>query len=154
MTALELLRRLVELESPTSDSERLSHIGLFIAAELESLGGRVEFRGRPLLARMGNGRAPAAPPAPLDTGLPHGRRAGVSAIEELAHQVTAVHAFADEGAGVRTNVGQVGGGTGDNVVAADAWARIDARAWTAEAQARLEAAIYGLEPKVDGSVIE
>src|SRR5207247_10039029 len=66
----------------------------------------------------------------------NGWRAGVSAIEELAHQVTAVHAFADEGAGVRTNVGQGGGGTGDNVVAADAWARIDARAWTSEAQAR------------------
>ena len=58
----------------------------------------------------------------------NGWRAGVSAIEELAQQVTAVHALADEAAGVRTNVGQVGGGTGDNVVAADAWARIDARA--------------------------
>ena len=262
MTALELLRRLVELESPTSDSERLSHIGLFIAAELESLGGRVEFRGRHLVARMGNGGPPLVLAAHMDTvwptgtlmqmpfrvnggyahgpgaldmkagivtaieavrragssggpvcilvtadeeiGSPTGRpvveelsrvaravlvleppvrdgtittsrsglaryqlrirgraahagngwRAGVSAIEELAHQVTVVHALADEAAGVRTNVGQVGGGTGDNVVAADAWARIDARAWTAGAQARLEAAIYGLEPKVDGSVIE
>ena len=84
----------------------------------------------------------------------NGWRAGVSAIEELAHQVAAVHALADEAAGVRTNVGQVGGGTGDNVVAAEAWARIDARAWTAAAQARLEAAIYGLEPRVDGSTIE
>jgi glutamate carboxypeptidase len=84
----------------------------------------------------------------------NGWRAGVSAIEELAHQVAAVHALADEAAGVRTNVGQVGGGTGDNVVAAEAWARIDARAWTAEAQARLEAAIYGLSPRVDGSAIE
>ena len=76
----------------------------------------------------------------------------MSAIEELAHQVAAVHALADEAAGMRTNVGQVGGGTGDNVVAAEAWARIDARAWTAEAQARLEAAIYGLEPQLDGAV--
>ena len=84
----------------------------------------------------------------------NGWRAGVSAIEELAHQVTAVHALADEAAGVRTNVGQVGGGTGDNVVAAEAWARIDARAWTADAQARLEAAIYGLVPRLDGSAIE
>ena len=62
-----------------------------------------------------------------------------------------MHALADEAAGVRTNVGQVGGGTGDNVVAAEAWARIDARAWTADAQARLEAAIYGLVPQLDGS---
>ena len=84
----------------------------------------------------------------------NGWRAGVSAIEELAHQVAAVHALADEAAGMRTNVGQVGGGTGDNVVAAEAWARIDARAWTAQAQARLEAAIYGLEPRVEGATIE
>jgi glutamate carboxypeptidase len=262
MTALELLRRLIELESPTSDDERLSHIGHFIAAELESLGGRVEFRGRHLIARFGEGgralvvaahmdtvwpagtlmRMPfrvdggfaygpgaldmkagivtaieavrrAGPPAgPVcvlvtadeEIGSPGGRpvvealarearavlvleppvrdgtittsrsglaryqlriqgraahagngwRAGVSAIEELAHQVAAVHALADEAAGVRTNVGQVGGGTGDNVVAAEAWARIDARAWTADAQARLEAAIYGLEPRLAGAEIE
>jgi len=262
MTALELLHRLVELESPTSDDERLSHIGRFIAAELESLGGRVEFRGRHLLARYGDGGPPLLLAAHMDTvwptgtlmqmpfrvdggfahgpgaldmkagivtaieavrragtpagpvcvlvtadeeiGSPTGRpvvealarearavlvleppvrdgtittsrsglaryqlhirgraahagngwRAGVSAIEELAHQVAAVHALADEAAGVRTNVGQVGGGTGDNVVAAEAWARIDARAWTADAQARLEAAIYGLVPRLDGSAIE
>ena len=262
MTALELLRRLVELESPTSDDERLMHIGRFIAAELESLGGRLDFRGRHLVARYGNGGpplvlavhmdtvwpngtlmrmpfrvdggyahgpgvldmkagivtaieavrragSPAGPVAVLVTadeeiGSPTGRpvveelarearavlvleppvrdgtittsrsglaryqlhirgraahagngwRAGVSAIEELAQQVAAVHALADESAGVRTNVGQVGGGTGDNVVAAEAWARIDARAWTAQAQARLEAAIYGLTPRVEGSVIE
>jgi glutamate carboxypeptidase len=262
MTALELLRRLVELESPTSDDERLMHIGRFIAAELESLGGRLEFRGRHLVARYGDGGpplvlavhmdtvwptgtlmqmpfrvdggyahgpgaldmkagivtaieavrragSPAGPVAVVGTadeeiGSPTGRpvvedqarearavlvleppvrdgtittsrsglaryqlrirgraahagngwKAGVSAIEELAQQVAAVHALADEAAGVRTNVGQVGGGTGDNVVAAEAWARIDARAWTAQAQARLEAALYGLTPRVEGSVIE
>ncbi len=263
MTALELLHRLVELESPTSDAERLSHIGRFIAAELESLGGRVEFRGQPSGVADGRRRAAARPRGPHGhrvadghadadavpgrgrlcprprrarhegrdrhghRGRPpgglagragvrphHGRRgdrepdraarssrswrarrgpcscssrrsatarsrrraraspatsfasaaapptpgngwrAGVSAIEELAHQVAAVHALADEAAGIRTNVGQVGGGTGDNVVAAEAWARIDARAWTAQAQARLEAAIYGLEPRLDGATIE
>ena len=231
MTALELLQRLVELESPTSDAERLSHIGLFIAAELESRGGRVEFRGSHLVSRMGDGGPPLVLAAHMDTVWPtgtirragspagpvcvlitadeeigspsgrpiveelarearavlvleppvrdgtittsrsglaryqlriHGRaahagngwRSGVSAIEELAHQVAAVHALADEAAGIRTNVGQVGGGTGDNVVAAEAWARIDARAWTAQAQARLEAAIYGLEPRVQGATIE
>ena len=258
MTAVELLQRLVELESPTSDAERLSHIGLFIAAELESLGGRVEFRGStwcrgwatadrrlssrahmdtvwptgtlmqmPFRVEGGYAHGPGAldmkagivtaieavrragsPAGPVcvlitadeEIGSPTGRpiveelarearavlvleppvrdgtittsrsglaryqlrirgraahagngwRAGVSAIEELAHQVAAVHGLADEAAGIRTNVGQVGGGTGDNVVAAEAWARIDARAWTAEAQARLEAAIYGLEPRLEG----
>ena len=73
MTALELLHRLVELESPTSDSERLSHIGLFIAAELDSLGGRVEFRGRHLLARYGDGGPPLVLAAHMDTVWPTGR---------------------------------------------------------------------------------
>jgi len=72
MTALELLHRLVELESPTSDDERLSHIGRFIAAELESLGGRVEFRGRHLLARYGDGGPPLVLAAHMDTVWPTG----------------------------------------------------------------------------------
>jgi glutamate carboxypeptidase len=52
------------------------------------------------------------------------------------------------------NVGQVGGGSGDNVVAAEAWARIDARAWTAAEQAQLETAIRGLSPVLPGTSIE
>jgi glutamate carboxypeptidase len=259
MTAVELLHRLVELESPTADSERIAHIGRFIAAELESLQARVESRGPHLVGRIGAGDQPLILCAHMDTvwpagtlmhmpfrvedgyawgpgaldmkagivtaiqalrrvgagdrpvwvlitadeeiGSPTGRpvveelardaramlvleppvrdgtvtttrsglaryqlhirgraahagngsRAGVSAIEELAHQIAAVHALADESLGIRTNVGQVGGGTGDNVVAAEAWARIDARAWTAADQARLEAAVYGLEPRLEGA---
>ena len=52
------------------------------------------------------------------------------------------------------NVGQVGGGSGDNVVAAEAWARVDARAWTAPEQQRLERAIRGLRPVLEGATIE
>src|SRR5438093_1850478 len=55
MTAVELLRRLVELESPTTDAERITHIGRFLAAELESLGGRVDARGPHLIARLDGG---------------------------------------------------------------------------------------------------
>src|SRR6478672_12454282 len=262
MTAVELLQRLVELESPTSDSERLSHIGLFLAAELDSLGGNVEFRGRHLTARIGNGGPPLVLAAHMDTvwptgtlmqmpfrvdggyahgpgaldmkagivtaieavrragspagpvcvlvtadeeiGSPTGRpvveelsrearavlvleppvkdgtitttrsglaryqlrirgraahagngsRAGVSAVDELAHQIMAVHRMADPAAGIRTNVGQVGGGTGDNVVAGEAWARIDARAWTADEQGALERSMHGLRPHLDGATIE
>ena len=262
MDAVELLRRLVELESPTGDAERIGHIGRFVAAEAAALGGRVEMRGHHLAARFGPvagkplvlvahmdtvwpaGTLPAMPfrvedgyawgPGALDmkagivvalealrrpadrprpvtllvtadeevgspTGRPvveeiargaraalvleppvkdgtittrrsglaryqlhirgraahagNGSRAGVSAIEELAHQVAAVHALADPAAGIRTNVGQVGGGTGDNVVAAESWARIDARAWTADDQRRLEKSVRGLRPHLEGAVI-
>ncbi len=83
----------------------------------------------------------------------NGSRAGVSAIEELAHQITAVHRLSDPTRGIRTNVGQVGGGTGDNVVAGEAWARIDARAWTADEQRALERSMHGLRPHLDGAVL-
>jgi len=81
----------------------------------------------------------------------NGHRGGVSAIDELAHQTIALHALADGIQGARINVGQVGGGSGDNVVAAEAWARIDARAWTSEGQQQLEAAIHGLRPRLEGA---
>jgi glutamate carboxypeptidase len=263
MDAVELLQRLVELESPTGDRERMGHIGRFIAAELEGLGARIERRDPHLIARLGPddgaplvlmahmdtvwpaGTLPKMPfhlddgyawgPGALDmkagivtglealrrlgelnrpvhflvtadeeigspTGRPlveelaagaraalvleppvkdgtitttrsglaryqlhiagraahagNGSRAGVSAVDELAHQIIAVHRMADPAAGIRTNVGQVGGGTGDNVVAGEAWARIDARAWTVDDQRTLEASIRGLRPHLDGSTIE
>ncbi len=83
----------------------------------------------------------------------NGHRGGVSAIEELAHQTIALHRLADRIEGARINVGQVGGGSGDNVVAAQAWARIDARAWTSENQLRLEQAIRGLRPELEGATL-
>src|SRR5204862_5276610 len=110
MTALELLQRLVELESPTSDAERLSHIGLFIAAELESLGGQVEFRGQHLVARFGNGGAPLVLAAHMDTVWPTGTLMqmpfrvdggyahGPGALDMKAGIVTAVEAVRRAGA--------------------------------------------------------
>jgi glutamate carboxypeptidase len=262
MDAVDLLRRLVELESPTGDAERMGHIGRFLAAELESLGARVTPRGLHLTAHLGPGDGPAlvlvahmdtvwpagtlpsmpfrvqdgyawgpgaldmkagivtglealraigAPERPVhmlitadeEVGSPTGRplveemaggaravlvleppvkdgtittsrsglaryqlhirgraahagngwRAGVSAVEELAHQITAVHALADPARGIRTNVGQVGGGTGDNVVAGEAWARIDARAWQADEQRALERSLHALRPHLDGATL-
>jgi glutamate carboxypeptidase len=79
---------------------------------------------------------------------------GISAVTELAHQTLALSRLVDAERGVRVNVGQVGGGSGDNVVAAEAWARVDARAWTAVEQQQLEAAIRGLQPVLAGAEIE
>ncbi|MDX6553283.1 MAG: glutamate carboxypeptidase [Gaiellales bacterium] len=261
MAALELLRRMVELESPTGDADRINHLGSFLSAELAGLGGKVERDGQHLVSIHGNGRSPILLLAHMDTvwpvgtlskmpfrvangsaygpgaldmkggivvlleglrkaaplsrpvnvlitadeeiGSPSGKpvverlaahaeaalvleppvrdgtittersglaryglhitgRAahaghqggGCSAVTELAHQTLALMGLVDKERGVRVNVGQVGGGTGDNVVAAEAWARIDARAWTRDEQIELERAIRGLNPVLDGSRLE
>jgi glutamate carboxypeptidase len=79
------------------------------------------------------------------------RAAGASAIEELAHQVLALHALNDESSGLSVNVGVVRGGTTENVVAAEAEAHIDVRVATAADLARAERLLQGLEPVVDGT---
>jgi glutamate carboxypeptidase len=263
MAPADLLRHLVELESPTGDAVRMAHIRSFLAAELAGLGGDVSVRGEHLVAGFGDHapgeavvlaahmdtvwpagtlqRMPFAldgdyacgpgaldmkggivvmleairragpPPRPLtvlltadeEIGSPTGRplveeaaagaRAvlvveppvrdgtittrrsglaryqlwirgeaahaghqggGISAVVELAHQTLALTQLVDSERGVRVNVGQVAGGTGDNVVAAEAWARIDARAWTAPEQDQLERSIRGLRSVVPGTSIE
>ncbi len=262
MPPLDLLQRLVELESPTGDAERIAHIGRFLTAELEALGAAVSMHGQALVGEWAGDGRPLMLAAHMDTvwpagtlrempfrvadgfawgpgvldmkagivagmeavrrlgrptralsfvvtadeeiGSPSGRpvievlaraadavlvleppvregtittarsglaryqmrisgraahagngsRAGVSAVEELAHQTLALHALPDRIDGARVNVGQVGGGTGDNVVAGEAWARIDARAWTSAAQQQLERAIHGLAPHLEGARIE
>ncbi|HZI36140.1 MAG TPA: hypothetical protein VFD61_10360, partial [Gaiellales bacterium] len=57
MAPVDMLRRLVEMESPTGDAARMSHIRSFLAAELTALGGDVSPRGEHLLARFGEQRA-------------------------------------------------------------------------------------------------
>ncbi len=79
---------------------------------------------------------------------------GISAIQELAHQILALHGLTDMAAGTTVNVGVVSGGTRSNVVAADAHAVIDVRFWTAAEMDRVIAAIRGLTPIVPGTTLE
>jgi glutamate carboxypeptidase len=71
---------------------------------------------------------------------------GVSAIEELAHQIQAVHAIADEERGCTVNVGVVEGGTSTNVIPPDAHARIDVRVSYGGDRERVERALAELRP--------
>ncbi len=71
---------------------------------------------------------------------------GVSAIEELAHQVLRLHQMTDLESGTTVNVGLFEGGTRPNVVAAEAQARVDVRVWTRQEAERVDAAIRGLQP--------
>ena len=79
---------------------------------------------------------------------------GISAVQELAHQVLALHSLTNLDAGTTVNVGVVNAGTRPNVVAAHAEARIDVRAWTQAEMERVGAAILGLEPMVEGTTLQ
>lgn len=74
---------------------------------------------------------------------------GVSATQELAHQILRLHGLGHAEKGTTVNVGVIEGGTRPNVVAASARALIDVRAWTAEEMERVEQAILGMKPVLD-----
>src|SRR5947208_2163095 len=131
--SLDLLRALVELESPSYSPCVRDGAG---ATGREPLGQAAPGAGEALVVE------PTTPSGDLKTsrkglgrfrltvtGKPahagNNRADGVSAIEELAHQVLALHALNDDGSGLSFNVGVVSGGTSENVVAASAEAQID-----------------------------
>src|SRR2546422_6000640 len=76
---------------------------------------------------------------------------GVSAIEEIAHQVLALKALADSPRGTTINVGVLAGGTRPNVVPAQARAEIDVRFSSAAEAERIVAAVRALRPALEGA---
>jgi len=107
-------------------------------------------RGRLKTARKGigrfvvsiEGRAAHAGLAP---------RSGASAILELSHVVQSLHAMNDPDGGTTVNVGKIDGGLSPNVVAPRARCEVDVRVLTVEAGRRVETAIHGLRPTVEGT---
>src|ERR1700730_6803608 len=75
---------------------------------------------------------------------------GISAIEELAHQVLALKALADPPNGTTINVGVAHAGTRPNVVAAHARAEIHFRFTGASEPERVVTAIQALKPGLQG----
>lgn len=71
---------------------------------------------------------------------------GVSAIDEMARVVLALHALADLGAGTSVNVGTVAGGSRSNVTAGRADALVDVRVTDVAESERIDAALAALEP--------
>ncbi len=78
---------------------------------------------------------------------------GISAIEELAHQIIGLHKLTDFGSGTTVNVGVINGGTRSNVIAAEAQAEVDLRIWTKEEADRLLHLIMNLKPVLKGTTI-
>lgn len=77
-------------------------------------------------------------------GAAHER--GVSAVQELAHQILKLEAMTDYGRGTTVNVGVVQGGSKVNIRPASAWAEIDVRVTTADEGQRLARTILELRP--------
>jgi glutamate carboxypeptidase len=79
---------------------------------------------------------------------------GHSAIAELARQVGAIEACTDLKRGITTNVGTIQGGTRSNVVAAEAWAEVDARVVRASDFPRLDRRLKSLRVQDKGCVLK
>ena len=71
---------------------------------------------------------------------------GRNAIAELAHQVLALTGMTDYDREITVNVGLIEGGTGANVVPAEAWLRVDNRLPSMAAAEEMERRITGLKP--------
>ncbi len=76
---------------------------------------------------------------------------GISAIQELAHQILAIHGLGNPAAGTTVNVGVVQGGTTSNTIAAHAVAQIDVRATMLDEARRVEQAMHALRPVTPGA---
>jgi glutamate carboxypeptidase len=85
-------------------------------------------------------------------GLDPGK--GVSAVRELARQITAIDDLQDPANGVTVTVGVINGGTRANVVPDEARAIIDARANTRAGADRIETAMKQLRPFINGATVE
>src|SRR5919106_5046435 len=79
---------------------------------------------------------------------------GISAVEEMAHQILKLHSLTDFSRGTTVNVGVVNGGTVRNQVAPQAEALVDLRVVSMEEAQRVEREILGIEPVLSGAVVE
>jgi glutamate carboxypeptidase len=79
---------------------------------------------------------------------------GISAIEEMAHQILKLHSLTDFSRGTTVNVGVVNGGAVRNQVAPLAEALVDLRVASIEEAQRVEREVLSLEPVLSGAVVE
>jgi glutamate carboxypeptidase len=79
---------------------------------------------------------------------------GINAIVELAHQTLRLAALNDYAQGISVSVGIINGGTGINVIPAEAEAKVDVRFWTPEDGERIVSTIRGLQPVLNEAQLE
>ncbi len=79
---------------------------------------------------------------------------GISAVEEMAHQILRLHSLTDLGRGTSVNVGVVQGGAVRNQIAAFAEAMVDLRVTTMQEAERVENEILSSTPVLAGASVE
>jgi len=79
---------------------------------------------------------------------------GISAIEEMSHQVLRLHSLTDFARGTTVNVGVIQGGAVRNQIAASAEAMVDLRVTTMEEAERVEREILNSTPVLSGASVE
>jgi len=79
---------------------------------------------------------------------------GVSAVEELAHQILRLHSFTDLSVGTTVNVGVMNGGSVRNQIAPFAEAMVDLRVVSAAEGERVEREILALTPVLKDASLE
>jgi glutamate carboxypeptidase len=84
----------------------------------------------------------------------HDDPAPVSAITELTRQIDAILQLANRSRGTTINIGEIGGGTASNVVAAHAWAAIDLRFADPAESDRVDRAMHDLKPRIAGARLD
>jgi glutamate carboxypeptidase len=162
---------LVEAVREAGDRRRAARVFLTADEEIGSL------TARPLIEEAARDAAAAfvlEPPTPrgnLKTArkglgryrlVVHGHAAhagthpdeGASAVEELAHQILVLRGLNDPRHGITANVGVIRGGVRENVVADHAEAWIDVRVTHAADVPKVERALSGLIPFVQGTKLE
>ncbi len=131
-----------EIGSPASrsstEAEAAESAAVLVAEPSFGLDGRVK------TARKGGGTYRLAVEGKAShAGLDF--ESGASAVVELARQIDRIAGWTDLDAGITVNPGVIQGGTGSNVVAANAEATIDVRVPRAEQARRLEERFASLE---------
>lgn len=71
---------------------------------------------------------------------------GISAIEELSYVIQKIQNLNNPLTGTTLNVGVIGGGTRANVIAQEAWAKVDLRVMTAQEGQRVVQEVLSIEP--------
>ena len=79
---------------------------------------------------------------------------GVNATVELAHHVLAVQLLADPERGTSVTPTVVSGGTTTNTVPEQATLVVDIRSWTRDELERVDSALRGLVPRLDGAALD